>query len=117
MKIGVKTTYINGSEELAFDESMLTEMQKLAVEMGVNTVEDFKPTQKVYGNSVVVYKLRDYNMRKESAYENGAVDTEISIKEFDEKIWTPSEEASVDEIDKDAEESATNADDDEDLFG
>lgn len=117
-KIGVKTTFINGSEEAEFNESMLTEIQKMAVEMGVNTLEDFKPSKKVYGESVIIYKLRDFNMRKDSGYENGAVDTEITIKEFDEKVWAPSVETSVDEIDKDAEESTTNeAEDDEDLFG
>lgn len=119
-KIGIKATYVNGSEKAEFDESMLTDMQKEAIELGLNTLDDFRPSGSIYGQRVVLYKLRDFNMRKDSAYENGMVDTEISISEFEEDVWFAPEEESVDDIEKDAEDVVSDAqsdEDDDDLFG
>lgn len=119
-KIGIKATYVNGSEKAEFDESMLTDMQREAIELGLNTLDDFRPSGSIYGQRVVLYKLRDFNMRKDSAYENGMVDTEISISEFEEDIWFAPEEESVDDIEKDAEDTTSdtqNDEDDDDLFG
>ena len=115
-KIGVQCTYVNGSEQVEFDESMLSELQKMAIELGANTIDDFKPKGSVYGNRVTIYKLRDFNMSKGSGYEDGYVDTETTMSEFDEKVWYPTEAESVDDIDKDAEESES-GDGDDDLFG
>ena len=119
MKLGVVCTYVNGSEQMEFNESMLTDLQREAVELGISKLEDFKPSSGIYGERVVIYKLRDFSMKKDSAYEDGAVDSEISIKEFEEKIWTTPETESVEDIDKDVEESESESelDDDEDLFG
>ena len=120
-KIGIKATYVNGSEKAEFDESMLTDLQKEAIELGLNTLEDFRPSKSLYGERVVIYKLKDFNMRKDSEYEGGAVDTEISVKEFDEDVWVAVEEESVDDIDKDVEDTTsdveTESDDEDDLFG
>lgn len=119
-KIGIKATYVNGSEKTEFDESMLTDMQREAIELGLNTLDDFRPSGSIYGQRVVLYKLRDFNMRKDSAYENGMVDTEISISEFKEDVWFAPEEESVDDIEKDAEDVVSDAqsdEDDDDLFG
>lgn len=119
-KIGIKATYVNGSEKAEFDESMLTDMQREAIELGLNTLDDFRPSGSIYGQRVVLYKLRDFNMRKDSAYENGMVDTEISISEFEEDVWFAPEEESVDDIEKDAEDVVSDAqsdEDDDDLFG
>ena len=119
-KIGIKATYVNGSEKAEFDESMLTDMQREAIELGLNTLDDFRPSGSIYGQRVVLYKLRDFNMRKDSAYENGMVDTEISISEFEENVWFAPEEESVDDIENDAEDTTSDAqsdEDDDDLFG
>ena len=122
-KMGVILNYINGSEELEFDESMLTPMQKEAIELGLKKLEDFKPAGSTFGTRVVTYKLRDFNMRKDSPYEDGYIDTEITIDEFNEKVWVPAVAESLNEIDnaednlpfKDQKELAE--DDEDDLFG
>ena len=123
-KMGVVLSYVNGAEQVDFDESMLTPMQREAVELGLKKLEDFKPSGNLYGTRVVIYKLKDFNMRKDSPYEDGYVDTEMTISEFDEKVWVPAEAESLNEID-DAEDKLPFKDqkelkeeeDDDDLFG
>ena len=116
-KMALVCTYVNGSEQAEFDASMLTDLQREAIELGINTIDDFKPSGSIYGERVVIYKLRDFAMRKDSAYEDGYVDTEISKSEFEEKIY----EAVTPETDEDvfrehAPEELTE-DEEEDLFG
>lgn len=116
-KMGVITTFVNGSEQVEFDTSMLTDMQKEAIELGISTLDDFKPSGSVYGQRVVVYKLKDFNMRSGSPYEDGYVDSDITAKEFEEKVFVPSEAESVDDIDDDdADDEKSESGDDDDLF-
>lgn len=119
-KMGVIATYLNGSEELEFNESMLTPMQKEAVELGINKLEDFKPAGSTFGERVTIYKLRDFNMRKDSEYEDGYVDTEITIGEFDEKVWIPADDDTFNEVEG-AEDNlpfeSKDESDEDDLFG
>ena len=119
-KMSVICTYVNGSEKLEFDENTLTKLQKEAIELGINTLDDFRPAGSLYGERVSIYKLRDFDMRKDSPYEGGCVDTEISVKEFEDEIWVATEAESVEDIDEDDDESSSNSentsDDDDDLF-
>lgn len=119
-KMGVIATYLNGSEELEFNESMLTPMQKEAVELGINKLEDFKPAGSTFGERVTIYKLRDFNMRKDSEYEDGYVDTEMTIGEFDEKVWIPADDDTFNEVEG-AEDNlpfeSKDESDEDDLFG
>lgn len=115
-KMGVICSYVNGSEEKEFDESMLTDLQREAIELGINKLEDFKPAGSVYGERITIYKLRDFNMRAEGEYTDGYVDTEITKSEFEEKIYevaTPVTEEEV--LNSDADDDTE--DDDDDLFG
>jgi hypothetical protein len=41
--------YVEGAEEVEFDESQLTATQKEAIELGLNTIDDFKPRNSIFG--------------------------------------------------------------------
>ncbi len=115
-QMGISCSYVNGSEEVAFDESMLNDMQREAIELGLNKLEDFKPAGSLYGERVTIYKLKDFNMRKDSKYEDGCVDTEMPFSEFEEKIY----EVVAPETDKDVFEKMAPdelTEEEEDLFG
>lgn len=62
----------NGQEEMPFDESMLTPTQKLALSTGEYTLDDFKPTKKIYGERVSQIRLYRPIIRNE--YSNGPVE-------------------------------------------
>lgn len=51
-KIGVEINVINGAEVVEFDESCLTDQQKMAVKLGIKKVEDFKPRGNTYGDRI-----------------------------------------------------------------
>lgn len=110
--------YINGSEEVAFDESMLTPNQKMAIEVGAKTLDDFRPSGSVFGERIVEYKIVDFNLRDEGA--DGAYIADITVKELEEEIFVPSKKESVDVLDEDEEEetavTSEEDDDEDDLF-
>ena len=116
-KMAVICTYINGSEEVAFDTSMLTDLQREAIELGINKLEDFKPAGSVYGERVVVYKLRDFSMRQDSDYAEGCVDTEITFSEFEDKIYEVSAPETEDEVLNSGSDEDESEEDEDDLFG
>lgn len=67
-KIGVELNVINGSEVVEFDESCLTDQQRLAIQFGLNKIEDFKPRGNVYGEKIQELKVVKANLK---AYPNG----------------------------------------------
>lgn len=116
-KMGMICSYINGSEEKEFDESMLTALQKEAIELGINKLEDFKPAGQIYGERVVIYKLRDFNMRAEGEYAEGYVDTEITKAEFEEKVYEVAAPLTEQDVFKEHAPDELTEDEEEDLFG
>ena len=116
-KLGVITTFVNGQEEIAFDESMLTDLQKEALELGLKTLDDFKPSGSIYGNRVLIYKLKDFNLRDDSPYKEGYIDSELTEDEFDEKYYKPVVETSEEDVVEDKKSSDNDEEDEDDLFG
>ena len=88
-KIAVIISYTNGQEEIAFDEKELTENQKTAIELGLKTLDDFKPKGKIYGDRKVEYKLVDFDLRDD--YADGCVEIEDTLSEFEDEIYIPAE--------------------------
>ena len=115
--MGIITTYVNGSEKIEFDESMLNPLQREAIELGIKTVDDFRPAGSIYGERIIIYKLKDFMMQKDSKYEDGYIDTEISVKEFEDNIWIAAEEETVEDIENDSNEESSDESDEDDLFG
>ena len=77
---------LNGVEEAQFDESMLTDFQKAMIEMGENTIDDFRPVGSVYGDRITDVRLAKMNATGQFA--NGVVDSEMTEDEFMAKIYT-----------------------------
>ena len=120
-QMGIITSFINGQEEVPFDESCLTEQQKEALELGLKTLDDFKPAGAVYGQRVVIYKLKDFDMRAEGKYTEGYIEVELTDDEFEEKLYKIEEPASVNDLVDDNDElpfeDTKKEEDDDDLFG
>lgn len=77
---------LNGTEMVPFDESMLTDFQKAMIEMGENTIEDFRPSGGVYGDRITDIRLNKMNPTGD--FKNGVVDTGMKESEFVIKIYT-----------------------------
>ena len=92
--------YFNGSEEVAFDESMLNDNQKMAIELGLKTLESFIPAgSRMYGDRIIEYRLVDFDLR--GKYEDGAIQIDDTPSEFEENIYTPvTPESEEDLLDK-----------------
>lgn len=115
-KIAVVISYTNGQEEIAFDESELTENQRTAIELGVKTLDDFRPKGKIYGDRKVEYKLVDFDLRGD--YKDGCVEIEDTLSEFEDSIYTPAAPESTDDafMNKPVDDDKDDSDDDIDLF-
>lgn len=92
-KIGVELRYYNSAQEVEITEDMLTDIQRMAIETGLKTIEDFQV--KAYGERVIVYKITDFQIQKDD-YSNGCVDLEIKPSEFEDEIFIADEEESED---------------------
>ena len=90
-KIAVVCKYLNGQETIEFTEKDLTENQKMAIELGIASLEDFKPKGAIYGDRVQIYKLVNFDLRDE--YKDGC----IEVTDFDESmIYVPTQNEDVD---------------------
>ena len=116
--IATVLAYQNGAEQVDFSEDMLTDTQKELIELGVKTLDDFKPSGNVYGNRVQIYKVVDFDIRGD--YEDGIVNTDMSESEFEDETYVPTQSESVEDLEKSATKSKKtedeNEDEDEDLF-
>lgn len=86
---------VRGAEEAEFDESMLTDAQKEQIELGIKTLDDFKPKGAIFGDKVDEFRLFDPKL--EGDYTEGFIDTELSFSEFEESIFVPAEDETIDE--------------------
>lgn len=86
---------IRGAEEAEFNESMLTAKQKEQIELGLKKLEDFKPRGTIVGDKVNEYRL--FDPRLENGFEDGLVDTEESPSEFEERIYCPAKDETLEE--------------------
>ena len=107
-KIGVILRYNNSAQEVDFDESMLTDKQKLAIDLGLKTIEDYMKGTRVFGERVTEFKLVDFQIEKQD-YADGCVDLEVKPSEFEEDVFIPDEEESEDVL-----ENAMNPPEDDD---
>lgn len=108
-KMSVTMSYINGAEAMDVTYDMLSDNQKMAVDLGVKTLEDFK--EKVFGNRVTAYKLVDFDLRGD--YSDGCVNTDLTDDEFEENIFAPAEEENIDDVIKKSEKKSKIEEDDE----
>ena len=95
---------LRGAEEAEFDESMLTAKQKEQIELGLKTLDDFKPKGNILGDRVNEYRLFDPKLTGDFA--DGLVDTEEKVSEVEEKIFVPAKDETLDEAKKNSKTSA-----------
>ena len=114
-KQSVILSYVNGAEEVPFDESTLTENQKEAIALGLKKLEDFRPAGAIFGNRVQIYKLTDFDMR--GNYEDGAVKLDEKASEIEEMIYASAdkEETEDDFMNPPEEEKKSGKKDDDDI--
>ena len=109
---------LNGAEEVEFDESQLTKSQREQLELGVRTLDDFRPKGAILGGRVNEYRLFDPKLTGDFA--DGLVDTEMKESEFEEEIYRPAVDEKLDEVvnkaESKSEESKTEEIGDDDLF-
>jgi hypothetical protein len=110
--------YLNGAEEIEFDESQLTKAQKEQVELGLATVDSFKPKGNIFGNRVSKFRLIKPNLTGD--FSDGIIDTELSLKEFEDEVYVfNATEERLDDVIKETENKKTETEvkiDDDDLF-
>lgn len=95
---------VSGAEEVPFDESQLTSQQKIEIELGLSTVDDFKPAGSVFGPRVDEIRLVKPVSRDEFA--DGTVECAETLKEFEANIVHFIEQETLDKaVEKAQEES------------
>ena len=110
---------INGTEEVEFDESMLTAKQREQIELGVRDLEWFKPKGAIYGDKVREIRLFDPMLYPE--FGDGIIEVEMTRTEFEDEIYHPVEEEKLEDVilaakDQDKPQLEDTLDDEEDLF-
>ena len=110
---------INGAETVEFTEDMLTDAQRMQYELGIKTLDDFKPRGNIYGERIREYRLVDPQLSGD--FTDGLVATEILPDEFDRFIYQPTQTVSIEkELEKPkskpAPVSLDDELDDEDIF-
>lgn len=77
-----------GAEEVEFTYDSLTQVQKEMVDLGMKTVDDFKPTGTSYGERIVRFKVVDFDLRND--YADGVVkEDDTRNEEIKEGIYVP----------------------------
>lgn len=103
---------LNGAETVEFDESQLTKAQREQVELGIRTLNDFRPAGSIFGDRVTEYRLFDPKLTGDFA--DGLVDSEMSSSEFEDNIYVMATDEKMDDVMKKAEnkEESKKTDDD-----
>ncbi len=79
-KIGFICEQINGSQEIAVTEDMLTDDERELIKLGMATLEEY---QEAYGNGKGEFERRTKRIKDKRGYGGGAVDTEITLADID----------------------------------
>ena len=105
---------VRGAEEAEFDESMLTAKQKEQIELGLKTLDDFKPKGTIVGDRVNEYRLFDPKLTGD--FSDGLLECEDTMDEFEERIYTPAKDETLAEAKKNSKASKATEDEDEPPF-
>lgn len=95
---------VNGAEVVEFTEDMLTDSQREQVELGLKTLEDFKPRGNIYGERIREYRLADPILK--GNYENGFVDSNYTEEDIATLLYSPNKVENASEIDTQANKTA-----------
>lgn len=91
---------INGAEEVEFDESHLTAAQREQIELGIRTLEDFKPKGNFLGERKICYRLFEPKLLGD--FSEGCVECDMTNSEFEDMVYVPAREEKLEEVMKKA---------------
>lgn len=111
-KIGFKVNLINKVEEVEFDENMLTDEEKMYIELEIMSLSDFKDK---YGEGKGGYINKTEVDKISATYKTGAIPVELTINDILGDPEDKSEEVSGKDLELDLSGSLTD-DDIEDMF-
>lgn len=103
---------LRGAEEADFDESMLTDAQKEQIELGIKTLDDFKPKGNIYGDRIDEFRLFDPKL--EGDFADGLLEADDKGDEFEERIYQPPQDETLDEAKNNSKKNNKSNDDDND---
>lgn len=103
---------LRGAEEAEFDESMLTDSQREQVELGIKTVDDFRPKGNIYGDRIDEFRL--FEPKLEGDYADGVLECDDTADEFEEKIFVPAADETMEEAKKNSKSAKSKSKKDED---
>lgn len=113
-QIGIILSYMNGNEEVEFDESQLTDNQKQMIKLGLAELNDFRPKGNIYGDRKIAFFYKGFNLIRD--YADGMVT--IDDPDFENHIYSPSAPESFKDVMNPPETAKEDSDDDlDDLFG
>ncbi len=114
-KIKIELQVINGREQVEFSEECLTAHQKMMIELGMSTVESFKPKGGAFGDRI--QELRLIKPIFVGEFENGAVES-IAVKDIGDYMPIDDGDVNIKDVKKeDKKEDASGEIDFGALFG
>lgn len=99
---------VNGAEEVEFNEDSLSEQQKEQIELGISKLEDFRRGP-IFGQRVNELRLVKPILTGEFEECKTAADSGYTAREFEDEIWTPAVDESVDDMMKGGSKAKTKA--------
>ena len=93
-KIGLELNVINGSPTIEFDASCLTDKQRMAITVGLNKLEDFKPKGNVYGDKVTELRVVKGDLKE---YPEGAIEV-FSVKDLEDYLVQDDSDVSAKDV-------------------
>ena len=97
---------VNGAEEVEFTMDSLTEQQREQVELGISKMENFKPRGSVFGERVNELRLVKPLLTGEFEHCKTAADSGYTAREFEDEIYVPAVDESLDDMMKDSKTKA-----------
>ena len=86
----------NGAKEVEFSLEDCTEKQREYIELGIKTLDDFRPRGGLYGNWITEYLILTPTLR--GNYIDGMSYLDEKPAEFEEKIYTPVKDENIDDV-------------------
>lgn len=105
---------LRGAEEADFDESMLTDAQKEQIELGIKTLDDFKPKGNIYGDRIDEFRLFDPKL--DGDFADGLLEADDKGDEFEERIYQPPQDETLDEAKNNSKKDKKSNNDDDPPF-
>ena len=103
ISLPIECNYINGNEEVPFDESQLTPTQKEAIELGINTIDDFKPKGSIYGQRITIFKYKSNTLTGD--YSDGYKTEDITVDDFQDMVFKSATTETKEDLNKKADTS------------